>query len=68
MTHVLGWETALGGLVGLIRIRLAQNPAQVEKGGVPLQLVLTPEQMRGLAADLASLIAKLPEPGSRSTQ
>jgi len=53
--QVVGWETALTPLVGLLRLRFAHDKAQFEKGGAAAQVHMTPDQLRQLSKDLREM-------------
>ena len=55
----LGWQTAIMPLNGLLRVRYAETEQQFESGGVALQLVLTPVQLRQLSADLLNMAERI---------
>lgn len=55
VVQTLGWQTAIMPLNGLIRLNYAETEQQFESGGVALQLVLTPVQLRQLSADLLKM-------------
>lgn len=49
---VLGWDTALAPMTGLLRLRYAHSEDQYESGGQALQVVLTAVQARALGQAL----------------
>lgn len=59
VSPTLGWQTAVMPLNGLLRLNYAENEQQYESGGVALQLVLTPVQLRQLSADLLHMAERV---------
>lgn len=57
----LGWETAIGPMTGLLRVRYAHSEDRYESGGDALQVTLTAVQARQLSEDLRRMADKLDE-------
>lgn len=66
--HVIRWETATSPLAGLLRIHIAQTKGHVANGGVPIQVVLSPEQARTLAKDLIGIADTVNGAGTSTKQ
>lgn len=56
---VIGWDTAIAPMIGLLRLRYAPSAETFEAGGVPVQLHLTPVQLRALSADLLQMADRI---------
>jgi hypothetical protein len=59
VSPVMGWDTAIGGLVGLLRLRYARSETEFETGGVGIQFHMTPVQLRQLADDLSRMADRI---------
>ena len=56
---VVGWDTAIAQMIGLVRLRYARSETEFESGGVPVQVHLTPVQLRTLSQDLAQMADRI---------
>jgi len=53
--RLIAWETAKMPMNGALRLRYARNEREFETGGIALQLLLSPVQLRSLSSALANL-------------
>ncbi|WP_416464001.1 hypothetical protein [Sphingomonas sp. VDB2] len=56
---VVGWDSAIGQMIGLLRLRYARSESEFESGGVPVQIHLTPVQLRMLSQDLSNMADRI---------
>jgi hypothetical protein len=52
---LIGWDTAIAPMIGLLRLRYAQSEEEFEAGGVSLQLHATPVVLRQLSQVLSEM-------------
>lgn len=56
---VVGWDSAIGQMIGLLRLCYARSETEFESGGVPIQIHLTPVQLRMLSQDLSNMADRI---------
>lgn len=56
---LIGWDTAIAPMIGLLRLRYAQSETEFEQGGVSLQLHATPMILRQLSEVLSAMADRI---------
>ncbi|MBO9724336.1 MAG: hypothetical protein J7530_08175 [Novosphingobium sp.] len=56
---VIGWETAIAPMIGLLRLRYAHSEEEFEAGGTGLQVQMTPVQLRNLSESLRQMADRI---------
>ena len=56
---VVGWDSAIAQMIGLLRLRYARSEQEFESGGVPVQVHMTPVQLRKLSQDLSQMADRI---------
>lgn len=56
---LIGYQTAVAAMTGMLRIAYARDEAEFEAGGTTLQLSMTPVQLRTLSAALRQMADRI---------
>lgn len=58
---LIGWDTQIAPMIGLLRLRYARSEEEFETGGVGLQLHATPVILRQLSQVLSAMADRIDE-------
>lgn len=56
---LIGWDTAIAPMIGLLRLRYARSETEFEAGGVAIQLHAPPDILRSLSTLLAQMADRI---------
>lgn len=59
MYPLIGWDTAIAPMIGLLRLRYATSEEEFEAGGIALQLHATPVVLRQLSQVLSAMADRI---------